>query len=108
MWMLANSSQLLFFRGASTGERNRTDPELREYYPDLLDVQVGAGVAFWCCILVLHSGCFPVMVLHCVRPLCAGAKRVLRRPARRQLGGGCSIFRSSGGVAFFLAALRRS
>lgn len=36
----AQRSSLLFFRGASTGGRNWTDPQLSEAHPDLLDVKV--------------------------------------------------------------------
>ena len=38
-----NRSRLLFFRGAATGDRNLTDPDLSLDYPELLDVQVGAA-----------------------------------------------------------------
>ncbi|PSC71797.1 O-glucosyltransferase 1 [Micractinium conductrix] len=35
-----NRSRLLFFRGAATGDRNLTDPDLSLDYPELLDVQL--------------------------------------------------------------------
>ena len=46
----------MFFRGAATGERNLTDPDLAAEYPDLLDIQV------------LHSAA--VRVLHFVLQRC--------------------------------------
>lgn len=41
-------SSLLFFRGASTGGRNLTDPQLSEAHPDLLDVKVSKEQYFIC------------------------------------------------------------
>jgi hypothetical protein len=46
----------MFFRGAATGERNLTDPDLAAEYPALLDIQV------------LHSAA--VRVLHFVLQRC--------------------------------------
>lgn len=77
---------LLFFRGAATGDRNVTDPELSRAFPEVMDVQVSFSL---CAVslqipqarLLLLRG-VTLVLRHETRPVtCSGLSLTFRRAA---------------------------